>query len=173
MDSWIFSCSFEPPVTFVTAFDSSCPPFGSPPQGPTFCGSPRSLVTTHGVGASILKWALVSAAVARPAVTTRISRVTFFTLVLRNGAGVPGHHTEENAEIHFAPQTLRLGKHQPRIGVIGARIAGNVLAITRNNIARVPLRDTTSSFPIDGRLRPPATSVPGSPRLVSPLTLLL
>src|SRR5215203_4605225 len=59
---------------------SFAPGLGSPPHGPAFCGSPRSLVFSHDGGVSSLKCALVLVLVARAVAITKANLNEFFTV---------------------------------------------------------------------------------------------
>ena len=62
---------------FVNSFALS-PLVSCRPQGPSFCGSPKSLVLTHSAGSSNLKWAKTARGKAVSPTTRAIGRNTMF-----------------------------------------------------------------------------------------------
>src|SRR6476661_3020167 len=92
MVSRTLRCSFEPPVTLVTA--SLAFTSGTAPHGAAFCGSPRSFSTIQVAGSSSLKWAWTTAgaAVAAAVTSANSTRADFFIDIpsLESGTTGPG-----------------------------------------------------------------------------------
>src|SRR4051812_38297556 len=91
-------CSLEPPTALLITFVGVPQSTFVPPQGPAFCGSPRSLSTSHDVGSSSLKcaWATVGTIPAStPASDAETNKVRVGLLIMsfqcgnRNGTPQP------------------------------------------------------------------------------------